>query len=207
MKKDKIKHGKGLMNDSEKLLKGLLESCQIYHAPMFASVIITGIHNGTEYDNIVYSAQSHMVKLTEDKIRKHMLIANGFEAIGGSAIIDDIQESDTCGNEDKIPDVVKNRATTIYRLDDTSIKDIKQKVEGIVAMAKQNDTSAFVSVAVANTENDTEYITEYYVPKSQIRLKDNQIEKHVLISEKSFDAIPKRDAVSFDMEEVFGDYE
>ena len=62
-------------------LKALLEVCQIYHVPMFASVAIENSEKNTTYNNIVYSAQAHQVFLKNDTIRRYMLIANGFEAV------------------------------------------------------------------------------------------------------------------------------
>jgi hypothetical protein len=65
----------------ESKLKSLLETCQIYHIPMFASVAIENNDKETKYNNIVYSSQAHQIVLQNDCIRKYMLIANGFEAV------------------------------------------------------------------------------------------------------------------------------
>lgn len=65
----------------DKALKDLLELCQIYHLPAFACVATENDDKETKYNAIVYSAQSHQINLKNDKIRKCMLIANGFEAV------------------------------------------------------------------------------------------------------------------------------
>lgn len=62
----------------ESRLKALLEICQIYHAPMYATVAIKNSEKDTIYNNIVYSATAHQIVLKNDRIRKHMLIAAGF---------------------------------------------------------------------------------------------------------------------------------
>lgn len=63
-------------------LRELLEICQIERVPMFATCAVKNDAGSTEYANVVYSAQSHDMRLTNDRIRKHMLIASGsFEAV------------------------------------------------------------------------------------------------------------------------------
>lgn len=61
----------------DKKMRELLELCQINHVPFFAACAIANSEEETKYLNIVYSAQSHSMKLTDDRIRKHMLVANG----------------------------------------------------------------------------------------------------------------------------------
>lgn len=68
-------------------LKSLLEICQICRVPMFASVALANSETETQYENIVYGGQSHIVTLTDDKIRKHMLISNGFEAVPARDVV------------------------------------------------------------------------------------------------------------------------
>lgn len=68
-------------------LNALLQVCQIYHVPMFASVATKNSDEGTEYRNIVYSAQAHDMKLQEDHIRKYILIADGFEPVPPREVI------------------------------------------------------------------------------------------------------------------------
>ena len=70
-------------------LRGLLEYCQILGIPFFASCAIENDESGTKYLNTVYSPQAHAIKLRDDKIRKHMLIANGnFDIVPKREIMD-----------------------------------------------------------------------------------------------------------------------
>ncbi len=74
--------------DLDKKLNEVLELCQIYHIPFFASVAVKNSDQETEYNNIVYSAQSHAIRLHDDRIRKYMLIANGnFEVVPGREVV------------------------------------------------------------------------------------------------------------------------
>ena len=44
--------------------------------------------NGTEYTNMVYSAQSHAMRLHDDRIRKYMLISSGnFEVVPAREVV------------------------------------------------------------------------------------------------------------------------
>lgn len=58
-------------------MKEILELCQVNHIPCFISCATANREDGTEYRNIIYTAQSHDMKLTDDRIRKHMLVATG----------------------------------------------------------------------------------------------------------------------------------
>lgn len=78
MKEDTIyKLPKDTVAELDRRLNILLEFCQINRIPFFASCAIGNDTKETDYLNIVYSAQSHSMKLHDDRIRKHMLIANG----------------------------------------------------------------------------------------------------------------------------------
>lgn len=197
MKREKMKHGKGLRKDAEEYLMGMLEICQIFHAPMFAVVVIPDNDGNIDYDNMVYSAQSHTAKLKDDRVRKHMLIANGFEAVKTP----DDRDS---ASEDKLPESVKNRAMSIYSLKPEQIAEVRVRMQRLIDFAERNKTSAFATVASANSEEGTEYISMRTVEKSQQMVKNNHISKHILVEDKNFDVVPIRDAVVFDMEEVFG---
>lgn len=59
----------------------LLEFCQGNKIPMFATVAIANDEHETQYENIVYGNMSHDIELKDDRIRKHMLIAKGFDAV------------------------------------------------------------------------------------------------------------------------------
>lgn len=62
-------------------LRSLLETCQIYHAPMFACVAVSNDEKETEYANQTYTAQAHCIGLNNDIVRRCVLIADGFEAV------------------------------------------------------------------------------------------------------------------------------
>jgi hypothetical protein len=65
----------------EQKLRSLLETCQIYHAPMFACVAVSNNEEQTEYANQTYTAQAHCMGLKNDIVRRCVLIADGFEAV------------------------------------------------------------------------------------------------------------------------------
>lgn len=60
----------------DQIIRRLLEFCQINHIPFFVSCAVENHADGTKYMNAVYSAQSHAMELTDDRIRKHMLLAD-----------------------------------------------------------------------------------------------------------------------------------
>ena len=62
-------------------LTDLLEFCQGNKIPVFATVCISNSKEKTEYENIVYGNMSHNIELKDDRIRKHILIAKGFDAV------------------------------------------------------------------------------------------------------------------------------
>lgn len=73
----------------EKKFRELLEICQINRTPFFATCAISNDDQQTKYMSVVYSAQSHSILLTDDRIRKHMLIANGgFDVVPKREVID-----------------------------------------------------------------------------------------------------------------------
>ena len=61
------------------LMRELLHLCQIYQVPMFATAAVTNDENGTESLNCVYGAGANNIVLTDDHIRKHILVESGFE--------------------------------------------------------------------------------------------------------------------------------
>ena len=65
----------------EERLGALLEVCQIYDVPMFATVAISNSETSTEYNNIIYSAKAHNLDLTDDKIARHILVADNFRVV------------------------------------------------------------------------------------------------------------------------------
>ena len=58
-------------------LKACLQFSHIHQNTFYAVCAVGNDAEKTEYLNIVYSAQSHAMELTDDQIRKHMLVANG----------------------------------------------------------------------------------------------------------------------------------
>lgn len=67
--------------DINKKLNELLELCQIYKIPMFASVALENDMSHTKYKNIMFGGVVHGINLKEDHIQNHILIANGFKAV------------------------------------------------------------------------------------------------------------------------------
>lgn len=62
-------------------MMALLQVCQEYRLPMFVSVAVANSRSETEYVRQVYTAQSHDIKLTDDEIRRHVLVSRGFDVI------------------------------------------------------------------------------------------------------------------------------
>lgn len=74
------------MNQEEKReitdkINELLELCQYRNAPMFVTVVLSDDGKQTVYYNRMHSARAHNICLSDDKIEKHVLIANGFAAV------------------------------------------------------------------------------------------------------------------------------
>lgn len=61
----------------EKKLQDVLSICQIYRIPFFA----TFAASDSEWKNYAYSATANNIPLSDDQIRRHMLVANGFEVV------------------------------------------------------------------------------------------------------------------------------
>lgn len=62
-------------------LEELLELCRIHRVPMFASIVIGNSEKGTKYNNVTYNAPSHGITLTDDQIRRHILVSNKFDVV------------------------------------------------------------------------------------------------------------------------------
>ncbi len=58
-------------------IKELLAACQVAGVPMFVSCAIANSETETTYLREVYSPQANEISLSDDHIRKHMLIASG----------------------------------------------------------------------------------------------------------------------------------
>lgn len=81
MKNTVFKMSAGSTKALDKKVQELLEICQIEHLPMFLSVAVENTDETTTYKNVVYGAKSHNMGLADDRIEKHILIANGFDAV------------------------------------------------------------------------------------------------------------------------------
>ena len=75
------KSSKEVQNIITKKMDELLELCQIYKLPMFASVAVENDNEHTIYKNCMFGGRVHDVILTEDQIQNHILVANGFKAV------------------------------------------------------------------------------------------------------------------------------
>ena len=81
MKSSNLELTKDAKKDIDKKLEELLELCRIHRVPMFSCVVIGNTPEKTEYNNITYNSASHNIELTDDQIRKHILVADGFDVI------------------------------------------------------------------------------------------------------------------------------
>ncbi len=80
-KYEKFSVTKEVQKEIEEKLKELHKICQYQKVPMFASVVIANDKEGTEYNNIIYNPLSHGINLKDDKIKKYMLVADGFDVV------------------------------------------------------------------------------------------------------------------------------
>ena len=70
-----------LQNQINEIFTTLLEICQIYNIPMYATVATKNTDEKTEYKSVILNPASHEIKLYDDQIRKNMLVANGFSVV------------------------------------------------------------------------------------------------------------------------------
>lgn len=70
------------------LMLQLLQFCQINKLPMFVGVATSNDKESTEYKHYIYSSTANFINLKDDRIRRHQLIANGFEATPPREIIE-----------------------------------------------------------------------------------------------------------------------
>ena len=75
----------------------LLELCQYRNVPMFVTIAVSDDGKKTEYYNRMHSAKAHNIKLSDDKISKHVLIANGFKAVPPREFVEIETSSLVCG--------------------------------------------------------------------------------------------------------------
>ncbi len=63
------------------MLNEVLLSCQICNIPFYAAIAEADDGKSTSYARYVHSAGANHISLSDDQIRKHILIANGFEPV------------------------------------------------------------------------------------------------------------------------------
>lgn len=185
--KNITKLGKAAMDEGEQILKSLLEVCQICHAPMFAAIVDEYNGEHSICNNMVYSGQSHQIVLADDHIRKHILVAAGFEAI-------------PLDKEPKHPD----KKINIYELCEDDMENLEKVFHRLSDFSEKHQTSVFAVVATKSKEQSTDYAYFYKIPDAHKLICDTAFGRHINIEEKGFDVVPPREVLSFDIGEVFG---
>lgn len=77
------------INEIDTRQAALKEAVQMCGVPMFATVCVLNSECTSKFLRVVHAAQSHAISLYDDEIRKHMLIANGFEAVPKKELSED----------------------------------------------------------------------------------------------------------------------
>ena len=96
------------------------------------------------------------------------------------------------------------KKVTDYSLEKEVRKEIQKKITELLELCQIYKVPMYVSVAIENNESETKYKNTMYSAKvHDIRLRDDQIEKHILIS-NGFCAVPKRETVEIDMDLLAG---
>lgn len=74
-----------LKEDQKKEILEIIEqlqlACQQYRVPMFVSIVTGEVNGQTFYQNRMFSAMGHGINLSDDQIRKHILVADGFAVV------------------------------------------------------------------------------------------------------------------------------
>ena len=65
----------------EPIIRELIKMCKFYEVPLFVTACTKSKKEKTSYRNFHVSTAINNQNLTDDQIRKHVLIANGFEAM------------------------------------------------------------------------------------------------------------------------------
>lgn len=68
-------------NKIEPMIRELIKTCKFYEVPLFVTACTKSEKEKTSYRNFHVSTAINNQNLTDDQIRKHILIANGFDAI------------------------------------------------------------------------------------------------------------------------------
>ena len=69
---NKVQEIRGMMDE-------LLQYCRMHRIPMYCTFAVSNSEDETVYERATYSATGNGIRLKDDQIRKHMLVANGFE--------------------------------------------------------------------------------------------------------------------------------
>lgn len=89
----KYRTEKYVEEELDKALNKVMYICQMHKIPLFISAAIENTDDETVYKNAVYSATSNYINLADDKIRKYMLVTNGYEPVPRREVMDfDIDE-------------------------------------------------------------------------------------------------------------------
>lgn len=100
---------------------------------------------------------------------------------------------------------MKNTEITKFKLTDEEAMEVEERLKSLLEICQIHHIPMFASVAIENSEEGTVYNNIVYSGQAhKINLKEDYIRKCILVAD-GFEAVPARDSVSFDMEEVFGD--
>ena len=93
----------------------------------------------------------------------------------------------------------------LYRPENEGIKKAERKIMELLEICQQYQIPMFVSIAVNDDGNETQYFNQMYSAKAHnILLSDDQIEKHVLVA-GGFSVVPPRESLTLDMGELITD--
>lgn len=93
----------------------------------------------------------------------------------------------------------------LYKPESEGIRKAKGRVMELLEICQQYQIPMFVSIAVDDDGNVTQYFNQMYSSKAHnILLSDDQIEKHVLVA-GGFSVVPPRESLTLDMREMITD--
>lgn len=161
-------------------MRSLLEFSQTFHTPMFISAAVANNAAGTEYVRYIYTASAHGIHLVDDRIRRHQLVARGFEAVPPK-------------DENRIEELAEKKDMTMYTLSDGEEMSLNRIIKDISIFCSKNAVPVFLSIAVKNNKKETKYIEKKYIPNHP-RLSNNQLHTHELI-QTGFEVITPRDNI------------
>ena len=92
--------------------------------------------------------------------------------------------------------------TSDFTVSEEIVEQLKGKMKDILSICQIYRIPCYMSFVTSDNKNGTDYTNVVYGTKcNNIRLKDDQIEKHILIS-NGFAAVPKREVLELDMENL-----